>query len=929
MKLKREFLGWQQPAVDSAAEYLFNRYHSSGMVDLTEVTLVLPTRRSGRRLREVLLAQAESRELAFFPPQITTLGQFPELLYEPQRSFATPLLQQFAWAQALSRARKSTLEKVLSHGAMDRDDPRWFEFAGLLQRQHTELAGHGLDFADVVNRGEQLDGFTDASRWNALAKIQASYWKIIDGHGFWDRQKARNVAVDQQECHIETDVILLGIVDLTATVRAMLGQVAARVTALVYAPMTHADRFDEYGCVDAERWQGDLPVRDRHLLIAEGPGNQADAVVHAIDGFEGSYSAGELAIGVPDSSLIPHLENKLSLVGLKTRWGPGRSLSSSRPVQWLRIAVDYLASRRYGVLAELLRHSDTDAYLFHKGHRRDAISQLDRYFDRHLPGQLSAEGGSPGELPDEVESLQALLKPLFGKPRKPQAWAPVLEALLLEVYGDRPLDPTNVSDRQTIAACDQIQSAIERIAQLPEKLVTPVNAGHAMLMVLSEVGDEEIPEVAEPDAIEMLGWLDLPLDDAKAVIVTSMNDGVVPQAVSSDVLVPNRLRQELGLDDNARRYARDAYALTSLLESRMAVRLVLGRRQASGDPLRPSRLVMAVPKQQLAGRCLDLFHGRPNVPPITVPIQSETAVFEVPAPLPLPQPIDSLTVSDFNSYLACPYRFYLQKALRLRPVDDTINELDASKFGTLAHDVLEAFAKSQWRDSSVTEEIRGFLLEELRTRVAATYGRQPTASVQVQVAQLGLRLEAFAEKQAEWRLRGWQITDFVEHELPDGGVPLIVDGESIQLRGRIDRIDFHPDREVYAVLDYKTGEAGDDPERKHRKRVKSGEPVTPDHWVNLQLPLYRHLAKAMGLDRPLELGYVLLPSDPSQTKFHLASWSDEDLAIADEAAANVVRKIRKEVFWPPADPPPYPNDGLGAICQQNVFDRQLPEAGHE
>ena len=45
--------------------------------------------------------------------------------------------------------------------------------------------------------------------------------------------------------------------------------------------------------------------------------------------------------------------------------------------------------------------------------------------------------------------------------------------------------------------------------------------------------------------------------------------------------------------------------------------------------------------------------------------------------------------------------------------------------------------------------------------------------------------------------------------------------------------------------------------------------------------------------------------------------SREELAQADETAREVIRKIRQQIFWPPADPPPAFSDELAPICQDH------------
>ena len=55
------------------------------------------------------------------------------------------------------------------------------------------------------------------------------------------------------------------------------------------------------------------------------------------------------------------------------------------------------------------------------------------------------------------------------------------------------------------------------------------------------------PDVAD-DAVELLGWLELPLDDTPAAIITSFNEGFVPTSLNSDLFLPNELRRRLGLE---------------------------------------------------------------------------------------------------------------------------------------------------------------------------------------------------------------------------------------------------------------------------------------------------------------------------------------------------------------------------------------------
>ena len=71
--------------------------------------------------------------------------------------------------------------------------------------------------------------------------------------------------------------------------------------------------------------------------------------------------------------------------------------------------------------------------------------------------------------------------------------------------------------------------------------------------------------------------------------------------------------------------------------------------------------------------------------------------------------------------------------------------------------------------------------------------------------------------------------------------PLLVDGQPMYLRGRIDRIDVHESDGQTIVLDYKSGDSVQTPDDSHRHE---------GHWIDLQLPLYRRPGPVAGHRRP-------------------------------------------------------------------------------
>ncbi len=153
---------------------------------------------------------------------------------------------------------------------------------------------------------------------------------------------------------------------------------------------------------------------------------------------------------------------------------------------------------------------------------------------------------------------------------------------------ERSFDLRRPTERATWRTCEAFEATWASFDSVPAPLMPEVPAADAIGLTLSALKRETIPSAIDEPAVELLGWLELPLDDAPALVVTSFNDGTVPQAVNSDPFLPNTMRGVLKLDDNERRYARDAYALAVLQASRRRLDLIVGQRTSDGDPLAPS-----------------------------------------------------------------------------------------------------------------------------------------------------------------------------------------------------------------------------------------------------------------------------------------------------------------------------------------------------
>lgn len=923
MPITRVFMDWGQPALPAVVEHLRARYQRGDLLDLDQVVLIFPGARAGRRLLELLVEQAEQHDLVLVPPHLRTVGQLPELLYESKRPFATDLVQQLAWVQALKDIGPDACRPFIPQLPSADDHANWMELGGLLQRQHRELAADALNFAAVARRGQALSGFHESPRWLFLSTVQERYLALLDELGLWDLQTARLFAIKHRECRTDKDILLVATTDMNVAMRQMLEQVADRVTAFVHAPAALADRFDEHGCLIPDAWQdARIDLQAGQMRIVQGPAEQADAVVSVIAGYDGRYRADEIVVGVLDEQLIPHLMRRLEQAQLPARWMVGKTVRETAPYRLLEALGNLVQRGRFTDLAALVRHPDVTAALASHGATGDWLSQLDDYYHRHLPARIGQWAGDPQEyatLRRIGAHIEAVVRPVQRAPRSLAEWAPGIAQLLLAFYGDSVLTPDEPDSYYTLKSLEAVRAALGEFQQIPPQFAPTVSAAQAIKQLLKQVADTQLPSAHAPGQLELLGWLELPLDMAPALIATSFNEGCVPTSVNSDLFLPNTLRQQLELLDNRRRYARDAYALSVLLASRQNLTLIATRQTAAGDPLAPSRLAFATDPDTMARRALAFFRAEAGSPPRSAVPAAGTAGrsgFVVRRPAPLGQPISAISVTAFRSYLACPYRFYLRHVLKLASMDDAAEELGPDTFGTLLHEVLKQLENESIRDETDPDRIRRFLHETLDRYVAENYGAEQLPAVAVQLAQARARLDAFAVWQAERTRDGWRIAHV---ETPGGKPPARLNlgtGTSMTLYGRIDRIDQRDDQ--WAILDYKTGDTPRTPQETH---FKSNE------WVDLQLPLYLMLAQTLDIEQPLQLGYIVLPRDVAKTGLLLAEWDDKMVSSAHERAREVALSIYNQEFWPPAAGTPEILTEYAAICQDQAFRRNLEDGG--
>ena len=923
MPTQRHFLGWDRPVTEAVRDYLIPEAITES-VDLGETLVIVPTRQAGRRLRETLAAHCAASDAAMLSARVIV----PSSLFRPAERAdyreTSGLLTQAIWAELLQNAAPNdfpilfpshfpTVDEHTPQSTVYSPPPRdftWAQSAGqMLQQLRETLADGGHTIQSVLeDHGEDLE---EPERWRELAEAEKRYLARTEALECKDAtlRKIEQASAPELPEGI-TRIVVASVPDPSLLmIRALTAlQETLPVEVLVMASEEHAGLFDEWGRPIPEAWKSrtiDIPHSATGITLTGGPKAQADRTIEAIAEAADQFGPGDVAIGVPDRAVIPFLETALTEMGLPV-FDPAEKFLRDHPLYGLLDAVVSLyTTRTYAALRDVVRHADVMAYFrAEEIPPADVLSALDAFQNDYLPIRIDDVmrhlPADDAQLRPALEKIRALLKHFDTDPP-----CTATRSLLQTLYAKRMISSKNVADAVFAAAAEKVSDVLTEFAECRDG-VAKLDTAAALRLLMQRLAEQTYHAEREDSRIDLEGWLELPWNNAPFLVATGMNEGRVPDGRLSDVFLPDTLRRRLGLRSDAGRLARDAYLMTLVIETRRAAGktlFIVGKTSAAGDPLKPSRLLFRCPESELAARAAALFA------PVEEhePHHASTVSFKLDprAPLTGDAPtagVERLSVTAFRSYLACPFRFYLQRVLNMGALDDSKRELNALDFGSLLHASLQKMGESDMWQQDDADALAGFLIADVEDTVARRFPHPAPLPVQIALDAARQRLRHAAEAQVEIAREGWELIR------PETRYKMTLNG--MELRGTIDRIDRHSETGAMRIIDYKTSDTASSPLDAHIGTSRDETPVFAQvdiegkakRWVDLQLPLYQSLVQTDGLDaEEIQLAYFNLPKAVTHTGLSLwEGWNAALLKSAHDCAETVVEQIQNGIFWPPA-----------------------------
>jgi len=279
-----------------------------------------------------------------------------------------------------------------------------------------------------------------------------------------------------------------------------------------------------------------------------------------------------------------------------------------------------------------------------------------------------------------------------------------------------------------------------------------------------------------------------------AVLLLGCDADHLPSAADGGRWFNDAVRSTLDLPTRATHAARQHDDLRALLAMNDCV-LVTWQRDKNGEArlLSPFLQMLRDAHEQAHGddlteRELHTFLAAEEAQHLEMPQSVQPAPVVAAGTVPA-----SVSISGYNSLVACPYQFYARHILRLNELDEVQEAIEKRDYGERVHGILQRFHEQYPLVSGNDLADMEVALRHISEEVFADLLAQDFAA-RAWLARWYRSLPAYLEWQTASETDGWR---YAESE-SSFDWPL----EGIRLRGRIDRLDERGDEKL--VLDYKT-----------------------------------------------------------------------------------------------------------------------------
>ncbi len=321
------------------------------------------------------------------------------------------------------------------------------------------------------------------------------------------------------------------------------------------------------------------------------------------------------------------------------------------------------------------------------------------------------------------------------------------------------------------------------------------------------IGTETLDFQGEPlQGTQIMGMLESRNLDFETVIITSVNEGILPSGKSNNSFIPFDLKKIYGLPTYKEKDAVYTYHFYRLLQRAKNVYLIYNTEPNVLEGNEKSRLLTQLLTDDTISQNIKEITGSAAVSSPTVPIE------RIEKSKPLMAQLKALSEKGFSptslsNYVRNPIDFYKKSILKINDLNEVEESLAANTFGTIVHDTLEDLYQpfvGEFLKKEALEALLPKIEGTVKHNFAKTYadgditrGKNLIAyTVILRYIENFIKLELKEIKHQKIKIVSLEQMLNVALEIP--GIP-----HTVRLKGKLDRVDEVDG--VTRIIDYKTG----------------------------------------------------------------------------------------------------------------------------
>lgn len=326
--------------------------------------------------------------------------------------------------------------------------------------------------------------------------------------------------------------------------------------------------------------------------------------------------------------------------------------------------------------------------------------------------------------------------------------------------------------------------------------------------------------------LQLMGMLESRVLDFKNVILTSVNEGVLPAGKSSNSFIPFDLKCAYKLPTYKEKDAVYTYHFYHLLQRAENVHLLYNTESDGLNAGEKSRFLLQLEMEANENHNLEKFNISPVVPPVPVELKTVEKTAGILEKIQQ-RAAEGFSPSALTTYIRNPLDFYKQYVLGLKEREEVEETVAYNTLGSVVHDTLETFYKA-WLNQTVSIKMLEQALEatnaEIEKQFREHYTKAPLDKgknllifeVARRYVRNFLNSEIKALKEGN-TLKILKIEEKLKTEFP---VPEL--NFPVFLKGTVDRVDEFNGK--LRIIDYKTGKVD-----QSKVEVVDWEEITQDY----------------------------------------------------------------------------------------------------